>query len=119
MASPDEFVRHCADLLAPLGAVRVRRMFGGHGLYLDELFIAIIAEQVLYLKIDPACASQFEQAGGRRFEYEAKGRCMSLSYWTPPPEAMESAGEMAPWARLAVEAAIRARSCAVARPRRR
>jgi DNA transformation protein and related proteins len=37
------FVDHCAELLAPLGAVRVKRMFGGWGLYVDDIFLALIA----------------------------------------------------------------------------
>mgnify|MGYP000287609516 CR=1 FL=1 len=30
------------ELLAPLGRARARRMFGGHGLYVDDLFVAIV-----------------------------------------------------------------------------
>ena len=35
----DDLRDHCLELLAPLGRVRSRRMFGGHGLYVDDLFI--------------------------------------------------------------------------------
>ena len=111
MAARDEFAQHCAELMAPLGAVRVARMFGGHGVYVDGLFIAIVVGDTLYLKADAQTAPQFEQAGGARFEYEAKGRKrVSLHYWTPPAEAMESPRLMQPWARLALDAAVRARA---------
>ena len=39
----DDLRNHCVELLAPLGHVRWRRMFGGIGIYVDDLFIAIIA----------------------------------------------------------------------------
>jgi DNA transformation protein len=107
MATKDEFAHYCAELLAPVGGVQVRRMFGAHGLYLDGLFVAIVTHHLLYLKADAQSAPQFQDAGGKRFEYEAKGRRMWLGFWTPPDEAMEAPHLMAPWARLAIEAALR------------
>ena len=38
------------ELLAPLGAVRVRRMFGGWGLYVGDVFVALVLDDQLYLK---------------------------------------------------------------------
>lgn len=111
MAAPprDELVQHCLELLAPLGTPRARRMFGGHGLYVDELFIALIAFGRLYLKADAATRAQFEAAGCLPFVYDGKGRTVSLNYFSAPDEAMESPGQMQPWARLALAAALRAR----------
>jgi DNA transformation protein len=103
-------VDHCLELLAPLGAVRARRMFGGHGLYIDELFVAIIAFDRLYLKADATTRERFAAAGCEPFVYDAKGKSVTLGYWTVPAEAMESPQLMQPWARLAIEAALRARA---------
>ena len=103
-------VDHCRELLAPLGGVRGRRMFGGHGLTIDGLFVAIIAFDRLYLKVDGATRASFEAAGSEPFVYEAAGRRVSLGYWTAPAEAMESPALMQPWARLAMSAALRARA---------
>lgn len=33
------------SMLAPVGEVRSQRMFGGYGLYVDDVFVAIIAPQ--------------------------------------------------------------------------
>lgn len=106
----DEPVELCRELLAPGGAVRVRRMFGGHGLYVDDLFVAILAAGQLYLKTDEATRSRFADAGCVPFTYSAKGRTVSLNYWTVPAEAMESPALMQPWLRLALQAALSARS---------
>jgi DNA transformation protein len=103
-------VDHCLDLLAPLGAVHARRMFGGHGLYVDDLFIAIIAFEQLYLKTDAQTRPAFEVAGGEPFVYDAKTKAVSLGYWTVPAEAMESPALMQPWARQAIAAALRAKA---------
>jgi DNA transformation protein and related proteins len=105
-----DLVAHCIELLAPLGAVRARRMFGAWGLYLDDLFFAVIAFERLYLKTDALTQAQFEAAGGEPFRVEMKGRPMTMAYWTVPAEAMDSPALMQPWARQAVAAALRARA---------
>ncbi len=104
-----ELVEHCAELLAPLGAVRARRMFGGHGLYLNELFVALILGQRLYLKVDAETRPRFEAARCQPFVYRGHATPVTLSYWTAPPQAMESPEEMQPWGLLALQAALRAR----------
>lgn len=106
---PDGFVAHCLELLAPLGAARARRMFGGHGLYVDDLFVALIMGEQLYLKTDAGTRDRFVAAGGRPFTYDRKGKTASLGFHTVPPEAIESPDLMRPWARLAVQAALAAR----------
>ena len=103
-------VDHCLELLAPLGAVRAKRMFGGHGIYIDDLFVAIIGFERLYLKTDAASRAHFEAAGSAPFVYDAKRDAVALGYWSVPAEAMESPALMQPWARLAIEAALRARA---------
>jgi DNA transformation protein len=104
------FVLHCLELLEPVGPVRAKRMFGGYGLYAQELFVALIADEGLYLRADDTSEPHFRQAGGQPFEYEARGRRMTLRYWTPPAEALESSALMQPWARQALRAALSARA---------
>jgi hypothetical protein len=48
----NEFVEHVLELLAPLGNVSARRMFGGYGIYRDGLMLGLVASDVLYLKAD-------------------------------------------------------------------
>lgn len=104
------FVDHCAELLAPLGAVRVKRMFGGWGLYVDEIFLALIAYERLFLKADAETRAAFEAEGCEPFVYSADGKSVSLGYWSAPAEALDSPALMGPWARLALQAALRARA---------
>lgn len=104
------FVEHCLELLAPLGPARARRMFGGWGLYADDLFVALIAAERLYLKADAGTRERFAAAGCEPFTYSGDGKSVTLGYWTVPPEALESPALMQPWARLALQAALAARA---------
>lgn len=106
----DEFARHCIDLLTPLGAARAKRMFGGVGLYVDDVFIALVAFERLYLKVDAQTRPQFEAAGCQPFVYRGGTQPMTMSYFSAPDDAMDSPARMHDWARLALEAALRARA---------
>lgn len=105
----DPFTELCVEMLSPLGPVRVRRMFGGQGLYVDGLFMAIIDDGQLFLKSDEATRDRFDAAGCLPFTFPNKaGEPVVTSYRRPPEEALESPPLMLPWARLAFEAALRA-----------
>lgn len=108
MTRRDDDIAWRRELLAALGRVDARRMFGGTGFYADGRIVALEIEGVLYLKTDGDTRDRFRDAGGRPFVYENGKREVETSYWTPPDDALDSADAMAPWARLAREAALRA-----------
>jgi DNA transformation protein len=113
----EALAEHCIELFSPLGHARARRMFGGQGLYVDDLFIALIADGRLYLKTHEATRQTFADAGGQPFVYGGSEHkpTVVMSYWTPPAEALESPALMTPWARLAIEAALAARKPAASK----
>jgi len=104
----DEFIDYVMELLGPFGTVRARRMFGGHGVYLDGLMFAIVSGDALYLKADEMNRIEFEQAGCEQFGYTRNGKRASLNFFQAPGDAMESPDLMLPWARTAYAAALRA-----------
>lgn len=109
MVLADAFVAHCLELLSVTGPARARRMFGGHGLYIDQHFVALIADGTLYLKADEAARPAFEAVGCRYFSYTSAGvRRAVMAWWSAPDDAMESPAQMLPWARLAMASALRA-----------
>jgi len=110
MASDGGFVAHVLELLSPCGRAEAKRMFGGHGVYLDGLFVAIIADDELYLKADQQSRGEFERAGCEPFVYHKHGKPMAMSFWRAPGEALDAPHLMQPWARLALAAALRARA---------
>lgn len=107
------FADYCCELLAPAGPCVAKRMFGGWGISTDGLTLAIIADlgggERLWLKASEDTRSQFEAAHCQRFVYEAKGKAMRMNYYSAPEEAMESPHAMAPWARLSLECALKAK----------
>lgn len=109
MLADHGLVSHCLELLSSLGPTRARRMFGGHGLYAGEHFVALIIQEVLYLKADETARPAFAAAGCQPFGYKTRdGQRAVLAYWSAPDEALESPAAMQPWARLAMASALRA-----------
>jgi len=104
---PDEFIEYVLELFGPFGTVQARRMFGGHGVFLDGLMFALVSGDVLYLKADAMNRVEFEQAGCDLFSYARKGKTASLNFFRAPADAMESPDLMLPWARSAYAAALR------------
>ena len=94
-------------------------MFGAWGIRTGDYNIAIVADrgsgQRLWLKADGAVRSYYEVAGCERFTYTAKGVERSVNYYSAPQEAMESVELMAPWARQALECALKAHSATAGR----
>lgn len=109
MAKPlPAFVAHVLDLLAPLGAVRARAMFGGWGIYCEDRMVALIAYDELYFKADGQTQRRFADAGSSPFVYAGKGKPVQMSYWRCPEAAMDEPEAFLGFARLALEAAARA-----------
>ena len=102
-----DFIDYLSDVLAPLGSVRGKRMFGGIGIYIDNLFCAIIVNDYLYFKGDDANEAQFISRKCPAFTYEKNGVDFSMRYYRVPDEALDDANEMLRWARLGLEAALR------------
>jgi DNA transformation protein and related proteins len=105
-----DFASHCADLLGAVGTVQTKRMFGVYGVYVDGVFVAIVADDNLYLKSDDQTLQRFTAAGRTRFCFTARGKLQATHFWSAPADAMDSPALMRPWAQLAFEAALRARA---------
>lgn len=121
MQDRQEFARFVVEQMgmSGLGAITVRRMFGGHGLYCDGLFLAIITGEQLHFKADPQTQAAFETRGLQRFTYSARGKTVQLMYYEAPAEVFDEVPAMQHWCRLALEAAVRARKPARSTARKR
>ena len=102
-----DFIEYLNEVLAPLGSVRGKRMFGGVGVYIDNLFCAIIVDDVLYFKGDDDNEDQFRAKKCPAFTYQKDGTDYSMRYYRVPDEALDDADEMLRWARLGLAAALR------------
>jgi DNA transformation protein and related proteins len=98
---------HSVELLSSLGPIKQRAMFGGYGLYAEGVIVGLVAFDRLFLKTDALSRPHFIAAACLPFTYEGKGKTVVMSYYEPPAEAFDSSAAMQPWARLAIEAALR------------
>ena len=105
-----EFVSYVVELMQSLGPVRAKGMFGGHGIFLEELMFGLIADNTLYLKVDKEIQNEFEEKELEAFTYNKKGKEFKMSYYQAPEETLEDSEEMNYWANKAYGAALRAAS---------
>jgi DNA transformation protein len=103
-------------LFEPVGAVSVKRMFGGHGVYADGLCFAIQSQGEVYLKTDAESEKVYADAGSAPFVYVARGKPMATSYWRLVASAYDDADELKRWSALAIEAARRVAAAKAAKP---
>lgn len=102
----NDFADHVCDLLAPLGEVRPRAMFGGYGIYVDGVFCAIVASDTLYFKVDDGNRADFEALGASPFK-PFEDKTMVMSYYEVPAAVMDDRRAVVDWGRKAIEAARR------------
>jgi DNA transformation protein and related proteins len=97
------------ELFREFGPVDVRRMFGGVGVFVEGLMIAIVTrEDAVYLKADDTTIPAFEQEALKPFSYPTKaGKHTLTSYWRMPDRLYDDPEELARWARTAHAAAQR------------
>ncbi len=96
-------------MFSALGAVTIKPMFGGKGVYYRGHIVAVEFQGDVLLKADAVSAPAFEAAGAVRWVYEGRaGRAVNMPYWSVPADAFDEADGMARWVRLAYEAALRA-----------
>ena len=102
----DETLR---ELFAGLGAISIRRMFGGKGIYHQGLIIALVVGDELLLKADAHSTPAFIEAGSRQWAYDSKksGKPVAMPYWSVPDDAFDDPEIMTDWAKLAFAASLR------------
>lgn len=98
------YLDYILDLLQETGPVEARRMFGGAGLYMNGLFFALIADDLLYFKVDESNLEDYKLAGMEPFRPFGT---YSMSYYQVPPGVMEDAAELRAWVQKSLRAAAK------------
>ncbi|MEM1307764.1 MAG: TfoX/Sxy family protein [Pseudomonadota bacterium] len=107
------------DSLSAVGPVTIRAMFGGAGVYADDVMFGLIADEELYLKADADSASRFEAEGCGPFVYAGKSKTTTMSYWRVPERLFDDTDELAEWARTALALAQRQKASSPKAKRKR
>ena len=97
------------ELMAPLGTISIRSMFGGASIYSDGLIFGLILDDIFFLKADASTIPAFEAEGMQPFSYGTKlGKHVLTSYWRMPERLFDETDEMLDWARKALTVARKA-----------
>lgn len=110
MANSNDFIDFVREQMSLFGPINARKMFGGHGIYLDGLMFALVDDDRLYLKVDEQSRADFVAKHCAAFTYERQGEQASLGYFEAPAEVFDDKHDMLLWARKAYEAALRKRA---------
>lgn len=103
-----EFVNYLHEVFEQFGSIRSRKMFGGHGIYHNDLMFGLVADDELYLKTDADNLAEFTERDLGPFEFNKDGKIMKMSYYRAPEEIYDDPDEAARWGHLAYDAAVRA-----------
>jgi DNA transformation protein and related proteins len=89
--------------------VRARNMFGGVGVYAEEVFFALIDDDILYFKVDDVTRPDFVARGMGPFRpFGEDGEVMQ--YYQVPEEMLEDLQELRAWTERALMVARRAKT---------
>ncbi len=91
------FLDYILDQLSKWGDVSTRRMFGGAGLYRDGKMFGLVADDVLYLKVDDTNRGKFIIRGASPLK-PFPNRPTILSFFEVPEDILESPEELIEWA---------------------
>ena len=87
--------------------IRARAMFGGVGIYAGELFFALIANGILYLKVDDETRPHYAALHMKPFRPYGDGG-EEMQYYAVPVSVLEDPDQLRPWVADAIAVARRA-----------
>lgn len=96
MTPTDSLQEFIADQLAPLGGVRFRRMFGGHGVYRGDRFFAILYRGQLYFRVNEDTKDEYLAHGMKPFRPNTKQTLNG--YYEVPADVIEDSEVLIAWA---------------------
>lgn len=99
MSVSADFLEYVIEQLSGVAKITSRRMFGGVGLYANDLFFALIDDDTVYLKVDDSNRADFVARGCKAFRPFADDPTYSMNYFELPADVLEDADLLRPWAR--------------------
>jgi DNA transformation protein and related proteins len=108
MVASDSFAEFLREQLAPIGHITTRRMFGKTGVFCDGLMLGMVADNMLYLRVDDGNRDAFKEAEVTPpLTYRKRSSTIDLSFWRAPERLFDQPDELVSWARIALQAARR------------
>jgi DNA transformation protein and related proteins len=99
------YIDFAVELLAGFGPLEVKKMFGGASLARNGTGFAVLEDDTLFIKADPAFAAELKKQGSKPWRYSlAKdGAVRDIGFWSLPETALDDPDEAAQLARRAFE----------------
>ena len=94
MAADKDFLNHVIDLLAPLGGISSRAMFGGYGIYHEGDMFALISDTGLHFKVNETNLAAYQNAGSSQFK--------PMPYYEVPGDVIEDTNALHEWAKISI-----------------
>jgi len=101
----DSFLEFIREQFSVLGPILVKRMFGGAGIYFDGVMFGLIADDVVYLKVDESNRKDYENAEMGPFIYDGKKKPVQMPYYQLPEDVLEDQDLLKEWSLMAVAVA--------------
>lgn len=106
MAVSKDFLNYVLDQLSSWERIYTKRMFGGVALYQDGLAFALIAYDVVYLKVDESNIDKFIEQGSTPLKpFKSDG--IVKSFYNVPADVFEDSDEFVKWAKESFEIQIK------------
>src|SRR5258707_9818222 len=108
MAASASFADFLREQFAPLGSIKLRRMFGKTGVFCDGLMLGMVRDDTLYVRVDDGNRAVFKEAEAfPPLNYDKKGGSIDLAFWRVPERLFDEPDALVAWARAALAAAGR------------
>ncbi|MBE0392851.1 TfoX/Sxy family protein [Flavobacterium sp. PL002] len=102
MAVSKDFTQFVLDQLSGWSNVHINKMFGCVALYQDDLAFGIIANDMVYLKVDDTNKAKFIESGSVPLK-PFKSNATVLSFYSIPAIILEDSEAFIRWARESLE----------------
>ncbi|MEW5924012.1 MAG: TfoX/Sxy family protein [Candidatus Zixiibacteriota bacterium] len=119
MPVSEEFREYIIERLQTVVPVHWRAMFGGLGIYSNQVHFAIASDNTLYFKVNGENRRDYEEAGMSPFR-PFGGESYIMSYYEVPEDVLEDANILAVWVEKSISAALsRGKNKKAKKPRRK
>jgi len=116
MAVSVSFRTYLLEQMGQIRPVTSRPMFGGLCFFAEGRAFALVADEVLYFKVDDSNRPDFVAAGKGPFLPFGDPE-KPMQYYELPEEVLEDADELALWMRKAIAVAAKAKAKPKAKPK--
>ncbi len=81
-------------LFEPLGEVKSRSMFGGFGIFVDDIMFALVVNDCLHIRSDEQSKKYFAKQGCQPYVYSKKGFPVVTKYYSLPQNYWDTPDEI-------------------------